>query len=305
MRPSIVVIGNFDGVHVGHRAVLTRARQTAQSRANEMGLSEPLPVIVVTFWPHPLTVLRPDRAPKLLCSLPDRIDLLRGAGASEVRVVQFTQEVADWTPEQFVDTILLPLNPTVVTVGANFSFGHLAAGTVETLRQLGAARFEVEVLDLVEVDDEQSGSTRIRDALTQGDVESAARHLGRPFRVRGVVIVGDQRGRQLGFPTANLPVSHDLAVPGDGVYAGWLTRMDDPTATRMPAAISVGTNPTFKGLERRVEGHVLDRDDLELYGIEVAVDFVARLRGMVTFSSVRELIEQMKDDVAQTRAILG
>lgn len=297
--PSVVVIGNFDGVHTGHRAVLDEAR------ADSPGL----PLVVVTFWPHPMSVIRPDLAPPLLTSLDERIALLKAAGADEVRVVEFTEQVAQWTPEEFVDKIVRPLHPVRVVVGTNFRFGHRAAGDVTVLRRLGEESvgrpgYEVVALDLVGRDDGDTCSTLIRRALLAGEVAHAAEHLGRPFRFSGVVVMGDQRGRDLGFPTANLTVPHERAVPADGVYAGFVTRLDEHDSERWPAAISVGTNPTFDGVQRRVESYVLDRDDLELYGVPIAVDFVARLRGQVKFAGIGALIDQMEADVVQARQIL-
>lgn len=295
MSRSIVVIGNFDGVHTGHAALLRHAQS----------LDPSLPLVVVTFWPHPMAVLRPGGQPRLLTTLNGRIELLKQAGAAEVRVVQFTRDVSVWSPEEFVTRILGPLQPAHVVVGTNFRFGYRAAGDVEVLRAIGARQgFAVDAVALVETDGETTCSSLVREALEQGDVAGAARQLGRPFRVQGVVIMGDQRGRELGFPTANLPVQDEMAVPADGVYAGWLTRLDRPEE-RMPAAISVGSNPTFQGMERRVETYVLDRDDLELYGVEIAVDFVERLRGQVTFTGIEGLVAQMTDDVARTRQVLG
>lgn len=303
MRRSVVAIGNFDGVHSGHQELLA----TAVRRASELQIdTEPVPVVVVTFWPHPMSVVAtPGRAPLLLTSLQDRIDLLRRSGADQIRVVQFTREVADWSPEHFIKTILGPLNPALVVVGQNFRFGKDAKGTPETMRQVGEGRFEVEVLTLTSVDSERTCSTLVRNALLKGDVVTAARHLGRPFRVRGVVVVGDQRGRELGFPTANMPVAAEMATPADGVYAGWLRRLDQPDAPKLPAAISVGTNPTFDGIERRVESYVLDRTDLDLYGVEIGVEFVEHLRGQIKFASVDDLIAQMTTDVVHTRRALG
>lgn len=302
MRRSVVAIGNFDGVHTGHQQLL----RTAVEHAQELGTErEPLQVIVVTFWPHPMSVVAPGHQPLLLTSLSDRIDLLRRYGADEVRVVQFTRDVAAWSPQKFVDTILGPLNPAVVVVGENFTFGNRAAGTPQMMREFGKGRFDVDIIHLVSIDSERTCSSFVRSALATGDVAAAARHLGRLFRLSGVVVVGDQRGRELGFPTANLPVAADLATPADGVYAGWLRRLDQSSAIRMPAAISVGTNPTFDGVERRVESYVLDRTDLELYGINIAVEFVEHLRGQVRFGSIDELIEQMNKDVAATRVVLG
>ncbi len=305
MSESVVVIGNFDGVHPGHVEVM----REAQTRRPD------LPLVVVTFWPHPVRVLRPDRAPMLLTGLDDRIALLRAAGADRVEVVSFTPAFAQFAPEQFVTEVLLPLRPALIVVGENFRFGHRAAGTVDTLRELGRDRFEVDALRLVRFRDEETCSTVIRDALTSGDVAHAAEHLGRPFRFTGVVAHGDHRGRELGFPTANLPVPEELACPADGVYAGWVERLDGRdahgvpladgrSAERWPAAISVGTNPTFDGVQRRVESYVLGRTDLELYGAPIAVDFIERIRGQVRFEGIEALILQVEDDVRRSRDIL-
>ena len=292
--PTVVAIGNFDGVHLGHREVLAAARATRPGA----------PLVAVTFWPHPMVVLRPDAAPELLCDLAERIDLLRHAGADEVRVVEFTRRVADWSPQEFVEHVLAPLHPATVVVGENFRFGRRALGTVDTLRDLGAGTFEVVVLPLIG-DVAALSSTRVRHSLAVGDVEAAAGVLGRPFRYTGIVVMGDQRGRTLGYPTANLTVPEGHACPADGVYAGWLTCLEKADAEPMPAAISVGTNPTFDGVERRVETYVLDRTDLELYGCRIGVDFITRLRGQVKFDSLDDLIVQMDADVAAAREVLG
>jgi riboflavin kinase/FMN adenylyltransferase len=305
VNETVVVVGNFDGVHPGHAEVLREARRRQGD----------LPLVVVTFWPHPVSVLRPELGPMLLTTLDERIRLLHEAGADRVEVVNFTRDFAQWPPEEFVERILLPLRPRLIVVGQNFRFGHRAAGSVETLRELGRDRFEVEGLTLVRFKDEETCSTLIRRALLAGDVAHAAEHLGRPFRFSGVVAHGDRRGRELGFPTANLPVDQLLACPADGVYAGWLTRLDGRDAhgeplpsgaapERWPAAISVGTNPTFDGHSRRVESYVLDRSDLELYDAPVAVDFVARIRGQIKFTDIGALIAQMVDDVNQCRSEL-
>lgn len=306
MSETVVVIGNFDGVHPGHVEVLAEAHARRPQ----------LPLVVVTFWPHPVSVLRPQVGPMLLTGLDERIALLEQAGADRVEVIDFTPEFAQHTPQQFVEDVLLPLHPSLIVVGENFRFGHRASGNVATLRQLGEGRFEVEALRLVRFGDEETCSTVIREALVHGDVAHAAEHLGRPFRFSGVVTHGDHRGRELGFPTANLPVPPLLACPADGVYAGRLTRLDGRDAhgaplpagvqpTSWPAAISVGTNPTFDGVQRRVESYVLDRTDLELYDAPVAVDFVARIRGQVRFEGIDALIVQMTDDVRRCHEILG
>ncbi len=306
MTRSVVVIGNFDGVHPGHQQVLAAARE-----------AEPgAPLVVVTFWPHPMAVIRPDGAPKLLTNLEDRVALLRRAGADDVRVLEFTRELSQQSPEQFVEQHLLPLDPVRIVVGENFRFGHRASGTVGTLADLGRGRFEVTGLPLVHVGDEETCSSAVREALEAGDVRHAAELLGRPFRFRGSVSHGDKRGRELGFPTANLPVPKEYACPADGVYAGWVTRLDGldahgaplpdgQEAPTWPAAISVGSNPTFDGHDRRVESFVLDRDDLELYDAPIAVDFCARIRGQVKFTGIEALIEQMDADVAAVRTALA
>ncbi|RLP11066.1 bifunctional riboflavin kinase/FAD synthetase [Propionibacterium australiense] len=301
MAGSVVVIGTFDGVHRGHQALLEHARE----RAAALGGAAPLPVIAVTLWPHPMTVFASDRVPRLLTTLEDRIELLKRYGAAQVRVVQFNGEVAAWSPARFVGRIIDPLDPRLVIVGANFTFGKGAAGDPRTLAELGAGRFETTALDLVGVGGVDISSSRIRKALAAGDISGAAERLGRWFSLTGVVVVGDQRGRLLGFPTANLPVPAELATPGDGVYAGWVRRADEPDAEVMPAAISVGTNPTFDGVERRVESYVLDHTDLELYGARIRVEFVKQLRGQMRFSGVDELVVQMRHDVAQTRQLLA
>ncbi|SEQ14080.1 bifunctional riboflavin kinase/FAD synthetase [Microlunatus flavus] len=292
-RP-VVVIGNFDGVHRGH-AELLRDAQAAEPGA---------PLVVVTFWPHPMSVVRPDQAPPLLCTLERRTELLREHGASDVVVVEFTPEVASWSPARFVDEVLRPLHPARVVVGENFRFGFRAAGTVETLAALAGDDFAVTSVPLLTDGSQPSSSTLIRQAVAEGDLGRVRELSDHAFRFSGVVVKGDQRGRELGFPTANVAVPPGMAVPADGVYAGWVTRLDEPDAPRWPAAISVGTNPTFDGLERRVEAYVLDRTDLELYGVPIAVDFYARLRGQVKYAGVEALIVQMHSDVEHARQVL-
>jgi len=292
----IVVIGNFDGVHRGHRALLARAAAVVPGA----------PLVAVTFEPHTMAVLRPDLAPTRLTPSPRKTDLLHDAGVDEVVVVGFDSTVAGWSPAEFISHVLAPLHPAAVVVGDGFRFGHKANGDVSTLMDAG---LRVETIPVVEVD--ISGrptvvsSSAIRYALAGGEVEAAAELLGRPHRVCGTVVRGDQRGRALlGYPTANLPATAHEAVPADGVYGGWLTRFDEPGAPAQPAAISVGSNPTFDGVERRVESYVLDRDDLELYGVEIAVDFTHRIRGMVKFDAIEDLVTQMNDDVNRVRDLL-
>ncbi|MFT4081979.1 MAG: bifunctional riboflavin kinase/FAD synthetase [Nocardioides sp.] len=296
LGPTCVVIGNFDGVHRGHQHVLRRAREVADQRD--------LTLVAVTFDPHPMAVLRPEHAPGTLTDLPTRAELLCQAGADAVLALPFDMEMASWSPDTFAERVVVgALGAAVVVVGANFRYGHKAGGDVGTLTAYGAEHgFRVEGIPL-DGGPQVWSSTYVRTCLAAGDVAGAAQALGRPYAVHGVVVKGDQRGRELGFPTANVPTDSLTAVPPDGVYAGWLTRLD--TGRRFPAAISVGTNPTFDGvIGRRVESYVLDRTDLELYGVEVEVAFVDRLRGMVAFASIEALIDQMSADVEATRRLL-
>ncbi len=261
-------------------------------------------LVAVTFDPHPMAVLRPEHAPSALTTLDVRAGLLAEAGVDHVFALPFSREIAAWSPEEFVDRVLVEgLRAAAVVVGANFRFGSRASGDLGTLREAGESRgFAAEGVAL-DGGPQVWSSTYVRTCLTAGDVAGAAEALGRPFTVRGVVVVGDRRGRELGYPTANVPIGAGMAAPADGVYAGWLTRVD--TGERFPAAISVGTNPTFAGdRERRVEAYALDRDDLELYGVEVEVAFVERLRGMVRFDGIEPLLETMADDVRRTREVL-
>jgi riboflavin kinase / FMN adenylyltransferase len=302
--PTVVTIGNFDGVHRGHQEVLAHAK----TLASELG---GLPVVALTFDPHPVMVLRPDRAPAMLSRAEERAELLTRYGADAVLILPFTKEVAGWPPEEFIDRVLVrALHAKAVVVGENFRFGHRAAGHVDTLIAAGAeAGFQVEGLSLAGGEQPWS-STYIRERIAEGDVEAAAEALGRPLRVTGVVVEGDKRGRELGYPTANIPADPAAAIPVDGVYAGWLTVLEPaPGAPSydepLPAAISVGSNPTFDGVDRRVESYVLDRDDLELYGAKIAVDFVSRLRGtQIRFETIDELLVQMKADVDGARRSL-
>lgn len=299
LDPTVVVVGNFDGVHLGHRTVVARAR----AQATEHGGAR---IVAVTFAPHPMAVLRPEHAPQVLTTLEQRARLLAEAGVDDVFAIPFSREIAAWSPEEFVQRVLSgALHAVAVVVGANFRFGAKAAGDVALLERMGPA--EGFTTDAVPLDGGPQvwSSTYVRACLAAGDVEGAAQALGRPYAVLGEVFRGDQRGRELGYPTANVPAGSQ-AVPADGVYAGHLRRLDRPDAPALPAAISIGTNPTFDGTrERRVEAYVLDRDDLELYSVPVEVDFVARVRGMTRFDSVDELIEQMADDVSRCRTLLA
>jgi len=238
----------------------------------------------------------------------ERAGLLTGYGADAVLILPFTKEVSGWSPEEFIDRVLVgALHAKAVVVGENFRFGHKAAGHVDTLVAAGAKDgFQVEGLSL-SGDGQPWSSTYIRERIAEGDVEAAAEALGRPLRVTGVVVEGDKRGRELGYPTANIPADATAAIPLDGVYAGWLLRpsLGESEQRVLPAAVSIGTNPTFDGTSRRVEAYVLDRTDLDLYGERVVLELVQRLRPTLRFESVDRLVEQMRLDVQECREVLG
>jgi riboflavin kinase/FMN adenylyltransferase len=308
--PSVVTIGNFDGVHRGHLAVLGRVVAAAAA----LGARS----VAITFDPHPVAVLHPERAPAALTGLGQRLALLGGTGLDGVLVLPFTRELASWTPERFVREVLVDaLHARTVVVGRDTRFGVRNSGDVSTLRELGQVHgFEVDVVADLGILPAADGahrrwsSTAVRELLTAGDVEAAAELLGRPHRVTGTVVHGDHRGRELGYPTANLAPDSEGMVPADGVYAGWLVRYGagdggPAEGERLPAAVSVGTNPTFDGTQRRVEAYVLDRTDLDLYGEQVSVDFVRRLRPTLRFEGVDALVRQMGQDVVASRAVLG
>jgi riboflavin kinase / FMN adenylyltransferase len=290
-RQSVVPIGIFDGVHRGHQLVLARAAEAARERGAR--------VVVVTFDPHPVAVLRPAAVPLLITTVARRVTLLEEHGADAVVVLEFNEALSRQTPEDFVaKTLVEQLNATCIVVGANFRFGHRAAGDVALLRRFG---LDVDGVPLL-ADEEVLSSTHIRDRIAAGDVAAAAVGLGRRHFVEGPVERGDGRGHALGFPTANVAVDPGIAVPADGVYAGYLVRAD---GARMVAAISIGTNPTFDGDTRRVEAYAIDvGHELDLYDEHVLVEFAERLRGMERFDGVEALREQMAADVTNTRTRL-
>jgi len=299
--PSVVTLGNFDGVHRGHRAVLGAVVEQARATGAH--------AVAVTFEPHPVAVLHPGRAPQLIVGPEQRLALLEGTGLDAVLVMEFTRELAAWTPEQFVRTVFVEaLGARVVVVGKDTRFGVRNSGDVTTLRTLGREH-GFEVLTLEDLGGEvRWSSSRVRELVAAGDVSGAAEILGRPHRVSGTVVHGDHRGRELGYPTANLGGEVSGLVPADGVYAGWLQRPGlspgHPDST-MPAAVSIGTNPTFDGTSRRVEAYVLDRTDLDLYGEDVALELVERLRPTERYDSVEALLEQMAQDVERCRTVLS
>jgi riboflavin kinase/FMN adenylyltransferase len=297
----VVTIGVFDGVHRGHQKIIARAA--------EVGRQVSLPLAVVTFDPHPDEVVRPGSHPLALCSTRFRVHLLSRFGADAVCVVPFNYELSQLSAEDFVKTVLVDgLHAAAVVIGEDFRFGHKAAGNVALLAELGEKyEFTAEGVPLVTDHGVSVSSTWIRELVADGEVAAAAAELGRPHRVEGVVVRGQQRGKALGFPTANTEPPPYSAIPADGVYAGWLASLT-PEGTdldRWPAAISVGTNPTFDGTDRTVEAYVLDRDDLDLYGLHVAVEFARLLRGQARFDSARDLVIQMRKDVAAARDVLA
>lgn len=299
---SVVTIGVFDGVHRGHQAIIGHTVR----KARELGVAS----VVVTFDPHPSEVVRPGSHPAVLTEAVRKAELIEAIGAEVLCVIPFNLDFSRLSAETFAHDVLVEhLHASVVVVGQNFRFGHRAAGDVGLLERLGRTfGFTVEEPPLVA--SEPAGavapsivsSTYIRSCVDAGDLAEAAEALGRPHRLEGVVVRGDKRGRELGFPTANLLTAPYAAVPADGVYAAWLTCR--PGRTRLPAAVSIGSNPTFHGRERRVEAYVLDFTG-DLYGERVALDFVARLREMRTYQGVEPLIAQITQDVADTRVALG
>ncbi|MGC4895786.1 bifunctional riboflavin kinase/FAD synthetase [Micromonospora sp. DT31] len=288
---SVVTIGVFDGVHKGHQATIGHA----VARARELGVAS----VVVTFDPHPAEVVRPGSHPAVLTEPARKAELIEALGADVLCVVPFTAEFSRLPAEAFVhDVLVAHLHAALVVVGDNFRFGHRAAGDVPLLERLGRTfGFAVEDAPLVSEAGTVFSSTYIRSCVDAGDVRAAAAALGRPHRLEGVVVRGDQRGRELGYPTANLLTHRYAAVPADGVYAARMVRRDgEPLA----AAVSIGTNPTFSGRERRVEAYALDFTG-DLYGERLALDFVAHLREQRTYDAVEPLLAQMAEDVERTR----
>lgn len=288
---SVVVIGVFDGVHKGHQLLLNRAKEIAAGRT----------IIALTFDPHPTTVFAPDHAPTLLTTLADRVELLKIHNADQVAVMKFNEKFAALSPSEFVQDVLVKqLHVGTVIVGRNFTYGHKAAGSVETLIATGEELgFTVDVQEL-KSDTEVISSSRIRALVVAGKVEQARELLSRPHRLDGVVIHGEKRGREIGYPTANLGQIEGQTIPADGVYAGWLT----VGINFWPAAISIGTNPTFEGERgRQVEAYALDQEGLELYDKNASIEFGWFLRPTLKFDTLEELLTQMKRDCDQAREL--
>jgi len=289
----VVTIGVFDGVHRGHQQLIGRAVQ----RARQSGL----PAVVLTFDPHPSEVVRPGTHPPVLTQLRRKADIMAELGVDVLCVLPFSTEFSRLGPAEFVHVVVVEkLHAAAVVVGENFRFGHKAAGDLEELRTLGRRfGFATEGVSMLRDDDVTLSSTFVRSSIDAGEVGQAAEVLGRPHRVDGIVVRGEGRGRQLGYPTANVRSERHVAIPADGVYAGWAVLH----GRRLPAAISVGTNPTFEGRKRTVEAFILDFD-ADIYGVELGVEFVERIRGMEKFDSVEDLVEQMGRDVEKARGLL-
>jgi len=288
---NVVLIGVFDGVHKGHQQLLNRAKEIADGRN----------IVALTFDPHPTTVFAPDRAPTMLTTLADRVELLKIHNADQVAVMKFNEKFAAMSPEDFVQTVLVnQLHASTVIVGKNFTYGHKAAGNVDTLIKSGLTHnFKVDVQEL-KAEEEVISSSRIRALVIEGKVEKARELLSRPHRLDGVVVHGEKRGREIGYPTANLGKIEGQTIPADGVYAGWLT----VGINFWPAAISIGTNPTFEGDRgRQVEAYALDQQGLDLYDKNASIEFGWYLRPTLKFDGLEPLLEQMKKDCDKAREL--
>ncbi|MCR6711315.1 MAG: bifunctional riboflavin kinase/FAD synthetase [Demequina sp.] len=309
LGPAIVTIGNFDGVHRGHQAVLERMVADARSRGQV--------AIAVTFDPHPKAVHDPAHQPELVTGVVDRLERLAATGLDGVLVIEYTLEFALQTPEEFVrDYLVDGLRAACVVVGHDTRFGRGNAGDVETMRALGEQYgFAVEVVDdacAISESGRRWSSTWVRELLDKGDLPGAAEVLGRPHRLRGHVVHGDKLGREIGFPTANIEVESGM-IPRHGVYAGWFTVVDpggNPGAEAvlgepLPAAVSLGLNYTVGGTDLRVEAFIIDREGLDLYGAEVTLDLVAWRRPMLDFGSLDALITALTEDVQWCRSVLA
>jgi len=294
--PSAITIGKFDGVHAGHREVIARLRLAAAQRG--------LMSTIVTFDRNPLSLLDPERCPVPLVSVTQKLDLIERAGIDATLVLPFDRRLSELTAQQFVQIILVSgLHAALVLVGADFRFGAHGVGDIQLLRELGLTHgFEVEVIDdIADGDGARVSSTRIRALLVEGRVRDAASLLGALPTIRGTVVHGEQRGRTLGYPTANLSRDAEGFLPTDGVYAAWLTA----EGVRYPAAVSIGNNPTFEGIpDHQVEAHAIDVS-LDLYGKVIEIGFVEHIRGMRKFSSTDALTEQMGADEQRIRSVLG
>lgn len=287
IKGGALAIGIFDGVHLGHQQILKTAAAAK------------LPVTALTFDPHPTSVFAPSRTPSRLLTIKNRVHQLATHGAETVAVLSFTPEFSKLSPQDFIDQVLVPIfDPALVVVGENFTFGSQAAGNVEFLK--AHAKFKTVGTELLQDAGGVVSSTRIREAVRAGNIETANKFLTRPHQIVGPVVHGEKRGRTIGYPTANIGLTDESTIPSDGVYAGWLTVENQ----KWPAAISIGTNPTFAGVRgRQVEAYALDRDDLELYDKEATLEIGWRLRDTLKFDGVEPLLAQMKIDCDEARKL--
>ena len=286
---KVVAIGIFDGVHAGHQQIIATAKHQGD-------------VTVMTFDPHPTSVFAPERTPTQLINIKDRIELLKKAGASAVDVVNFNKDFSQLTPDQFIEDILIGrFSAEHVVIGENFNFGYKAQGTPKYLTEVGPKYgFGVSIVKLQEDRGSTISSSRIRNLIIDGEIERANELLTRNFYLKGPVIHGEKRGREIGYPTANIGLSSLATIPADGVYAGWLS----VGKNRWAAAISIGTNPTFPGVRgRQVEAYALDQVGLDLYDQEGKIEFGYRLRDTLKFDGLAPLLEQMKKDCDQAREL--
>ncbi len=286
---KVVAIGIFDGVHAGHQQIIATARHAGE-------------VTVVTFDPHPTSVIAPERVPTQLVNLKDRISLLKEVGATSVEVINFNKDFSTLSPDQFIEDVLVGrFSAEHVVVGENFNFGYKAQGTPKYLAEVGPKYgFAVSIVKLQEDRGSTISSSRIRNLIIDGQIERANELLTRNFYLKGLVVHGEKRGREIGYPTANIGLTNLATIPADGVYAGWLS-VDN---RRWPAAISIGTNPTFPGVRgRQVEAYALDQTDLELYDLEAKIEFGYRLRDTLKFDGLEPLLKQMKKDCDQAREL--
>jgi riboflavin kinase/FMN adenylyltransferase len=286
---KVVAIGIFDGVHSGHQQIIATAKHQGD-------------VTVLTFDPHPTSVFAPERTPTQLVNLRDRVELLKKAGATEVEVVNFNKDFSQLTPDQFIEDILVGrFSAEHVVIGENFNFGFKAQGTPKYLSEVGPKYgFGVSIVKLQEDRGSTISSSRIRNLIIDGEIERANELLTRNFYLKGPVIHGEKRGREIGYPTANIGLTPLATIPADGVYAGWLTVGDN----KWPAAISIGTNPTFPGIRgRQVEAYALDQVGLDLYDQAAIIEFGFRLRDTLKFDGLAPLLEQMKKDCDQARKL--
>ena len=286
---KVIAIGIFDGVHAGHQQIIATAKHQGD-------------VTVMTFDPHPASVIAPERTPTQLVTIKDRIELLKKAGASAVEVVNFNSDFSKLSPDQFIEDILVGrFAAEHVVIGENFNFGHKAQGTPKYLSEVGPKYgFGLSIVKLQEDRGSTISSSRIRNLIIDGQIDRANELLTRNFYLKGLVIHGEKRGREIGYPTANIGLTSLATVPADGVYAGWLSVGEN----RWPAAISIGTNPTFPGVRgRQVEAYALDQVGLELYDQEAIIEFGFRLRDTLKFDGLAPLLEQMKKDCDQARKL--